>query len=101
VRYRTAAISCFSLIGGMFAVPALIWSVFLPSLRQGLPNPIPTYERALLGIAAFCDIWKWLLALPILGLGLIFTLVAIASALRGRNGKVVPRSLSTSPSSGR
>jgi hypothetical protein len=53
----------------MFVLPALIWAVFLPSLKQGLLNPIPGYERALLETAVFCDSWKWLLALPVLGLG--------------------------------
>jgi hypothetical protein len=45
VRYRTAAISCFSLIGIMFGLPALIWAVFLPSLREGLPNPCQPTRR--------------------------------------------------------
>ena len=69
MRYRTVAISCLVLLGAMFAVPATIWAVFLPSLKQGLPDPIPVYERVLLEIAVFCGSWKWLLVLPILGLG--------------------------------
>jgi hypothetical protein len=80
VRYRTAAISCFVLIGGMFGLPALIWAVFLPSLRQGLPNPLPAHERILLEIAVFCGDWKWLLAIPILGLGLLFTIAELTGS---------------------
>lgn len=80
MRYRTAAISCFVLIGGMFGLPALIWAIFLPSLRQGLPNPLPAYERILLEIAVFCGDWKWLLAIPILGLGLLFTIAELTAS---------------------
>ena len=76
VRYKTLAISCFGLLGAMFAVPATIWAVFLPSLKQGLPDPIPIYERVLLEIAVFCGSWKWLLVLPLLGLGMAFTVLA-------------------------
>jgi hypothetical protein len=82
MRYRTAAISCFALIGVMFGYPALIWSIFLPSLRLGLPDPIPAYERILLGIAVFCSEWRFILLLPILGLGLLFTIAQATS--RGR-----------------
>ena len=60
----------------MFAVPATIWAVFLPSLKQGLPDPIPINERVLLEIAVFCGSWKWLLVLPLLGLGMAFTVLA-------------------------
>jgi hypothetical protein len=63
----------------MFAVPATIWAVFLPSLRQGLPDPIPFYERVLLEVAVFCGSWKWLLALPAVTLGLAFTGAALAA----------------------
>jgi len=69
MRCRTVGISCFVLIGAMFVVPALIWAVFLPSLKQGLPNPIPGYERALLETAVFCGRWKWVLLIPVSGLG--------------------------------
>jgi hypothetical protein len=51
------------LAGGMFCLPAAIWAIYLPSLRQGLPNPVPGYEQILLGIAVFCGTWKWFLAL--------------------------------------
>jgi hypothetical protein len=79
VRYRTAAICCFALIGGMFSYPAIVWAIFLPSLRQGLPNPIPAYERILLGIAVFCSDWRFILVLPIAGLGLLFTMAEVTS----------------------
>jgi hypothetical protein len=55
---------------GMFALPAAAWAVFLPSLKQGLPDPIPGYERVLLEVAVFCGSVRWmlaLLALPIVG----------------------------------
>ena len=80
VRYRTLAISCFVLLGAMFAAPAIIWTIFLPSLKQGLPNPIPALERVLLDIAVFCGSWKWLLVLPLLGLGVAFTIAHLASS---------------------
>ena len=88
MRYRTAALSCFVLVAGMFGLPAIVWAVFLPSLRQGLPNPIPVYERVILDIAVFCGNWKWVLLLPLLGLGIIFT---IAEATLSRApGNVTP-----------
>jgi hypothetical protein len=64
----------------MFAAPAIIWAVFLPSLKQGLPDPIPAYERILLDIAVFCGGWKWLLAIliPVV----LFTIAAFTSASR-------------------
>jgi type II secretory pathway component PulF len=67
----------------MFALPALIWAVFIPSLKQGLPNPIPAYEKILLDLAVFCGDWRWLLALPIVGLGLLFA-IAERTASRAR-----------------
>ena len=78
MRYKTAAIWCFALIGVMFGLPALIWAAFLPSLKQALKQnlhyPLPTYERILLDIAVVCGEWKWFLALPITSLGLLFTI---------------------------
>jgi hypothetical protein len=82
VRYRTAAISCFALIGGMFGYPALIWAIFLPSLKQGLPNPLPAYEKTLLDVAVFCSDWRFVLLLPIMGLGLLFTIAGVTSRRR-------------------
>ena len=78
VRYRTLAISCFVLLGAMFVLPATIWAIFLPSLKQGLPDLIPAWERVLLDIAVFCGRWKWLLVLPLLGLGTAFTIAHLA-----------------------
>jgi len=90
VRYRTAAISCF-VIGGMFGYPALIWAIFLPSLKQGLPNPLPAYEKMLLDIAVFCSEWRFILLLPIVGLGLIFTIVEVTSRERAGRLRDKPR----------
>ena len=80
VRYKTLAISCFALLGVMFAMPAIIWAIFLPSLKQGLPGPIPLYERVLLEIVVFCGMWKWLLVLPLFGVGMAFTVIELASS---------------------
>jgi hypothetical protein len=49
-------------------------------VKQGLPDPIPVYERVLLEIAVFCVSWKWLLVLPLLGLGMAFTIAELASS---------------------
>lgn len=57
MRYRTATILSIVLIGGMFAVPAVIEAVFLPSLKQGIPNPLPGYEQILLCFSRF---FPWL-----------------------------------------
>jgi hypothetical protein len=63
VRYRTAAIWSAVLVGGMlFTLPAVVEATFLPSLRQGGPDPIPGYEQILLAVALFGHEWRWLLA---------------------------------------
>lgn len=80
--YRTAAISCFALIGAMFGCPALIWAIFLPSLKQGLPNLLPAYEKMLLDVAVFCSDWRFILLLPIMGLGLLFMIAEVTSRRR-------------------
>jgi len=78
VRYRTAgvlSVVLFAVTAAMFALPAAVWAVFLLSLKQGLPDPIPSYEKILLEAAVFCVTWKWilaLLALPIVGV--LFTI---------------------------
>jgi hypothetical protein len=72
VRFRTAAILSVVLVGGMFIFPAVVLAVFLPSLNQGLPNPLPAHEHILLAAAAFCLTWRFFLALPIIGL--LFTI---------------------------
>ena len=91
MRYRTAAISCFAVIGGMFGYPALMWAIFLPSLKQGLPNPLPAYEKTLLDIAVLCIEWRFILALPIIGIGLLFTMAEL-TASRGNRVKPAPAS---------
>lgn len=77
MRYRTAAILSLVLVGGMLLLPAVVTSVFLPSLRQGFPNPIPGYEQIVLRISAFCLRYSWLLA-P----GTIVMLFLIAAVTR-------------------
>ncbi len=63
MRYRTAANLSLVLIGGMFALPAAVKDLLLPSLEQGVV--IPFYERALLGVSIFCLSFRYLLVLPI------------------------------------
>jgi hypothetical protein len=65
MRYRTAAILSVVLIGGMFGLPVLVKAVFLPSLEQGIPTPVPGYERVFLEVGLFCSRFSLLLALPI------------------------------------
>ena len=74
MRYRTAAISCFVLIGGMFGYPALIEAIFFSS-KQDLHNPLPAYEKILFGTAVICIEWKFILLLPVVGLGILFTIL--------------------------
>jgi hypothetical protein len=78
VRYRSAAILSAVLIGGMVGLPAAVWAIFLSSLKQGLPIPIPGYERILLGIAVVCGSWSWILVLPIASM--LFTIAAFTHA---------------------
>ncbi len=88
MRYRTAVILSAAVIvltGVMFGLPAAVWAAFLPSLKQGLPDPIPGYERILLNIAVFCVSWKWILALlslPIIVV--VFTVAEFTSQTRIR-----------------
>ena len=68
----------------MFSYPAIIWTIFLPFLKDG-PSPLPAYDRFFLDIAVFCDNWRFILLLPVLGLGLLFTIAqATPSRVRGR-----------------
>jgi len=66
----------------MFVLPAAVWAAFLPSLKQGLPDPIPGYERILLEVAVFCVTWRFLLALPIAAV--LFTVAGFTNATRRR-----------------
>jgi len=50
---KTLASFVLVVLGAMFAVPAAIWAVFLPSLKRGLSDAIPGYETILLDIASF------------------------------------------------
>jgi type II secretory pathway component PulF len=64
----------------MFAYPAVIWAAFLPSVKQGLSDSLPAYQRFLLDIAVFCIDWRWLLLLPLLGLGVLFTIAGLTAS---------------------
>jgi hypothetical protein len=94
VRYRTAAILSAILVGGMFGLPEAISAVFSPSLGQGIPTPLPAYERVLLGIAVFCFRFRWVLALPIVGVVVaLFAVAGFTSAMRApRRGGTHPNS---------
>ena len=83
MRFRTAAILSVVLIGGMFGLPAAVLAVFLPSLNEGLPNPVPGYEQVLLGVAEFCGRFRWVLALPIVVV--LFTVAAFTNPSRIHN----------------
>jgi hypothetical protein len=88
VRYRTAAVLSVLLIGGMFAVPSAIMAIFLPSLNQGTPDPLPGYEHVLLAVAVFFLSWRFLLALPIALV--LFSVAAFTSASTGRQQRSRP-----------
>ena len=78
MRIKTAAILSAVLVGGMLIIfPAVVEAVFLPSLRQGIPNPIPEYEANLLGVALFCHRFRWFLA-PLTVL-VLFLIAAVTS----------------------
>ena len=81
MRLRTAAILSLLLIG-LWGLPAAVWAALLPSLRQGLPVPIPGYERLLLEAAVFCDRWKWFLTLPLVGA--LFSVAGFSVGSRAR-----------------
>ena len=102
MRYRTAAILSAALVvvtAGMFGLPAAVWAVFLPSLKQSLPDPIPGYERILLEVAFLCSRFKWmvaLLALPIVVV--LFTVAEFTSQTRvGKVRTAMPAPTSQPP----
>jgi hypothetical protein len=80
VRYRTAAVLTAVLVGGIFVLPNIVLAVFLPSLKQGLPGPVPGYEKLLLEFTAFCFTWRLPFALPILAAP--FSIAALTSKPR-------------------
>lgn len=100
MRYRTAAILSTVLIAGIFGLPEAIRAVFLPSLEQGTPAPVPGYEQVLLGIAVFCFRFRWVLALPIAAVVVVlFTIAALTSAIGTRKqGGIHPNSRTVSGS---
>lgn len=89
MRYKTAGILSAVLVvvtAAMFALRAAVWAVFLPSLKQGLPDPIPGYEKILLEVAVFCAPWKWMLTvftIPIIVA--LFIIAEFTSVARVRN----------------
>jgi hypothetical protein len=101
VRHKTAAIWSAVLVAvtaGMFALPAAVWEVFLPSLKQGLPDPIPGYEKVLLEVAVFCGTWKWMLALlafPIIGV--LFTVAEFMSNTQACKTRTATRAPNSRP----
>ncbi len=97
MRHKTAAIWSAVLVAvtaGMFALPAAVSAVFLPSLKQNLPDPIPGYERFLVEIALFCSSAKWmlsLLALPIVAV--LFTIAEFTSQTQVRKTRTATPTL--------
>jgi len=82
MSYRTAILLSLALIGIMFGLPAAIWSYFMPSLKQGLPNPLPDYEVILLNVAEFCAMYRWLVVPPVVAA--LSLIAGITKAFRGR-----------------
>jgi hypothetical protein len=80
MRYRTAALICAVSIGMMFGLPAVVEAVFLPSLKLGIPNPVPLYEQILLGTALLCLRWRLALLLPTVAV--LFTVAIFTRQLR-------------------
>jgi hypothetical protein len=71
-------------------------AVFLPSLNQGIPDPLPGYEQVLLAVAAFFLAWRFLLALPIALV--LFGVAAFSSAsTRRQQCSRPPRRLNDQP----
>ena len=58
MRYKTVVVSSIVLVGFMYVLPAVVLRIFLPSLEQGIPNPVPVYEQLLLAITEFCVRWR-------------------------------------------
>jgi hypothetical protein len=88
VRYRTAAVLSVALIVAMFGLPDLLWAVFLPALRQGLPNPVPDYEKILLNFALYCDMWRFLVVPP--AVSVFFAIASFTRPSRPRQVKTHP-----------
>jgi hypothetical protein len=68
MRYKTAAILSAIVIGVFFGFPAAVEAVFLPSLRLGIPKPVPGYERLLLGAASVCREYGVLVVPPLVAI---------------------------------
>lgn len=76
------------LIGGIFGLPDALKAIFLPSLEQGVPTPVPGYERVLLEAAFFCFRFRWLLVLPIAVIVVaLFSVAGFTSVMRARKLK--------------
>ena len=81
MSFRTAAILCVVLIGGMFAVAFAGPAVFRSYADSSAE--IPSYVRGFIGVSIFCVEFKWVAALPIIGV--LFTFAALTTY--GRAGK--------------
>jgi hypothetical protein len=91
MRFRTAALLSTVLIAVMYGFPAAVKAVFLPSLAQGIPDPVPVYEQILLGSALWCARFSWLLAPPILLL--LFATASLTSTVRAMKGSTAARGI--------
>jgi hypothetical protein len=84
----------------MFALPAAVWAVYLPSLKQGSPDPIPGYERVLLGVAVLCGTWKWMLAVLVLPIvGTLFIVAESTSNTQARKTRTATSAPASRPPS--
>ena len=91
MRFRTAALLSIALIGVMFGFPAAVEAIFVPSLRQGIPSPIPVYEQILLGAGVWCLQFHWLLTPPIVLL--LFTTATLTGVGRRVKRFTAPRGM--------
>jgi hypothetical protein len=96
MRYKTAAVLSavwIAMTGGMFGLEAAARATFLPSLKQGLADPIPAYERVLVNVFLFCGTWKWVFALLALPTAVVLFTVAVftSDSKVGKTAKPISR----------
>ena len=78
MRFRTAAILSFVLIGGMFTFPMVMMTAANHYVEMGVV--IPLYMRILFGVAFFFGSFKWFLS-PLIIIAL-FLVATVSTVLR-------------------
>lgn len=78
MRYKTAGILSLLLVGSMFVLPAAVMTLLFPWLK----DPLTWYERMILDATIFLLSWRFLLALPIVGL--LFTAATLTELITPR-----------------